>query len=165
MKHNIVQLLPITGHVVFVSESFLEFERPSEAMHHHVRMDVGTGNTFERKSGQILFSYTMCWNEEFPFAPDLTTYLHQFITAPWSAGRFCAYEEGQLTNLTLDERRVVEVCQALLDANAEVDEQTGDGDMLMAMMHAIGSERLSVEQDREVHWKDSSVKSSKFLST
>lgn len=41
----------------------------------------------EHRTGQILWVHASCWTNPFPFSPDITTFLYQHNTPPWSAGR------------------------------------------------------------------------------
>lgn len=39
-----------------------------------------------RVPGQVLFVHTSSWVEPFPYAPDVTTHLHQLVTNPYTGG-------------------------------------------------------------------------------
>ncbi|MFX0070729.1 MAG: tetratricopeptide repeat protein [Candidatus Hermodarchaeota archaeon] len=40
----------------------------------------------DHRSGQILWAHASCWTYPFPYAPDITTYLHQSNNSPWGGG-------------------------------------------------------------------------------
>jgi hypothetical protein len=48
--------------------------------------DAMMASLAERRPGQLLWVHATCWVDPPPFAPDVTTFLHQFCQDPWSGG-------------------------------------------------------------------------------
>lgn len=71
----------------------------------------------QHTSDQLLFAHASSWVNPFPFAPDVTTFLYQHVTHPWTGGALCVDPETQqAVRAEPDLRSEEALAQEILDA-------------------------------------------------
>ncbi len=69
------------------------------------------------RADQVLFAHASSWVQPFPYAPDVTTYLHQVVTHPFTGGALVADPDGGgVTESPADLRSDEELARVVLDA-------------------------------------------------
>jgi len=80
---------------------------------------------------QRLFVHASCWTEPFTYAPDLTTFLHQAVTNPYTGGAMRVDANGDgVTRAEPDPRDDETLAREILSATAEDDSVTAAAQVL-----------------------------------
>jgi len=86
--------------------------------------------------GQIVWAHASCWTDPFPFSPDLTTFLYQTNTAPWSEGRLKVDPETKKVERSpADDAPVEELAKRIVEAQSPAD-SLADTDALEKLAQA-----------------------------
>jgi hypothetical protein len=115
----------------------------------------------ERRPGQILFAHASPWTEDGPLAADVTTLLHQSLTAPWAERLVIDPGDHSTGRAAADDRdpeligAEIAAAEPLTADEIEVD----DGPGLDALVRAVGAPALG---RRERLWAGSPVQSNRF---
>lgn len=132
-----------------------------------VLYDLGTvdGRDLERlvqrRPGQILYAHASPWTEDGPVAPDVTTLLHQSLTAPWGERLVVDAEQGTTGRAAADERPAEEVGAEIAASDGlGADEIAVDAEETLAAL----AERVGPPPQgrRERLWAGSPVQSNRF---
>lgn len=86
--------------------------------------------------GQVLFVHASSWVEPFPYAPDVTTFLHQVVTNPYTGGAMRVVE-GRATRAEPDERPIDALVDEIVNAKPEEGSASRIGQVL-AVASAVG---------------------------
>ena len=115
---------------------------------------------------QILVEHATCWTDPPPIAADVSTLLHQVITAPWDAHRRPAPGGGGWVQEPADPRPEAELAAAV--TSAAVDYPDGDGqtpadhDGALSEFVVTVARRWAGGQPRDRVWSPGPVGSSRF---
>ena len=96
----------------------------------------------DHRPGQVLFVHASSWVDPFPYAPDVTTYLHQFVTNPYTGGALRVVE-GETVRAEPDPRGD--------DALADEIAASGDGDGSRSTIEHVLAVARAISGVEEVH--------------
>ncbi|MEJ2578609.1 MAG: hypothetical protein P8Z68_05860 [Kineosporiaceae bacterium] len=115
---------------------------------------------------QVLVEHATCWTEPPPLAADITTLLHQVVTAPWEAHRRPLPGGGGWSDEPADDRPEAEIAQALIRAVAEAPEGDGqtpaDHEGALSDFVTLVAPRWGTGTARDRVWSPGPVPSSRF---
>jgi hypothetical protein len=86
---------------------------------------------------QVLFVHTSSWVDPFPYAPDVTTLLHQHATHPYTGGALRVVD-GQVVPAEPDGRSVEELAQEILSAEGGEDSMSSIEHVLAVARAVLG---------------------------
>lgn len=127
--------------------------------------------------GQLLVEHATCWTDPPPVVPDVTTLLHQVVSAPWEARRRPLPGGGGWEDLPADDRPEAELAAAVLAADpadwtaaaqgaggaASSDPGTDDSDGVLADFVArVAGRWVPDKGPRDRVWSPGPVHSSRF---
>lgn len=115
---------------------------------------------------QVLFEHATCWTDSPPLAADVTTVLHQVITAPWDAHRRPAPEGGGWLAEPADPRSEADIAAAVVGAPAELPDGDGqtpaDHEGGLSEFVSTVARRWATGTPRDRVWSPGPVPSSRF---
>ncbi len=118
-----------------------------------------------RHPGQVLWCHACTWTQNFPLAPDIITYFHQYTTPPWRERLKVDVDTKQLTK----EPALSGTCEEVATRVCGMLPATSDMSDLETLLDFAGRTGLSAEwlngsgqQKRSIFRMDSPVKSSRF---
>lgn len=114
-----------------------------------------------RRPGQIVYAHASPWTEDGPVAPDVTTLLHQSLTAPWGERLVVDADLGTTGRAAADERDAEIIGAEVAAAEGlGADEITADAvDALATLAERVGP---PPQGRRERLWAGSPVQSNRF---
>ncbi len=116
------------------------------------------------KPGQLFWTHASCWTQDQPYAADLTTFLYQVNTPPWSGEGLRMSDAGEPVKQAVDERDPSAIAADILNAPVDAD-ALGDRSELEALASAIWPRLQQMQQDKRQRcrqWDGSPVPSSRF---
>ena len=76
-----------------------------------------------QRPGQLLWAHASCWTNPFPYSPDITTFLYQSNTAPWTGGGMIYNTKTQeMSESEADESPAEELAEKILAGEFETPE-------------------------------------------
>lgn len=94
---------------------------------------------FEHAPGQILFVHASSWVEPFPYAPDVTTLLHQVVRHPYTGGAPRLDPETRQVAPAPPDPRSDEACADEILRAEPSDPSVSDLALVRAVAHALGA--------------------------
>ncbi len=89
------------------------------------------------RSGQYLWVHASCWTDPYWYAPDITTFLYQYLVSPWGKGRiFYDENDKKAVQLDADESSEEELATKIFEAE-EYDEYIKDEEDLKKFVLTI----------------------------
>ena len=121
-------------------------------------------NLSSLKPKQLFWTHASCWTQDQPYAADLTTFLYQVNTPPWSGEGLLMSESGEPTKQKVDNREPSALATDILNATIEADALT-DRPELEALAAALWPRLQQMQQEKRQRcrqWDGSPVPSSRF---
>lgn len=129
-------------------------------------LDPETLSGLRTATDQVLVEHATCWTEPPPVAADISTFLHQVVTAPWDAHRRPLPEGGGWSVESADDRPEAEIAAAVVGAVAEVPEGDGqtpaDHEGALSEFVTQVARRWATGVPRDRTWSPGPVPSSRF---
>ena len=119
----------------------------------------------EKRPGQVLWQHAVCWTARQPIAPDLCTFVYQFVQDPWAA--YVRPGADGPVEVAADPRGVEERARSILGADLPEDAGRGKAELLaLAMLDSAPEAGPVARRDdgwRIRFWGTSPVRSSRFV--
>jgi hypothetical protein len=119
----------------------------------------------EKRPGQVLWQHAARWTSRQPIAPDLCTFVYQFLRDPWAAHEGLS-EAGVQVRVVADDASPEERARTILACDLPEDAARGKASLLdLAMLPAGSSGAAGRRPDgwRVRFWGTSPVRSSRFV--
>lgn len=119
--------------------------------------------------GQRLFVHASGWVEPFPYAPDVTTILHQHVTSPWTGGALTVDPETRATSRAAPDARDDARIGEEIAADTSPHESVTTEDHVVAVARALagmdeGAPGFARAQGKRLHQRAGGpVRSNRFV--
>ncbi|HTJ43093.1 MAG TPA: hypothetical protein VL463_13405 [Kofleriaceae bacterium] len=115
----------------------------------------------DRRPGQIVYTHACPWTQDSAIAPEITTLLHQSLTAPWGSRLIVDRASGAARPSPEDDRDPGAIADEIA-ASAGLDAEEAGKDDLAGWEQLLRAAGPPVAGRRERLWAGSPVASSKF---
>ncbi|MEO1591389.1 MAG: hypothetical protein AAFU71_08875 [Cyanobacteria bacterium J06632_22] len=116
------------------------------------------------RPNQLFWTHASCWTQDQPYAADLTTFLYQFNTNPWSGQGMRRSDSGEPVKQAVDERAAPAIAADILNAPLRTDALCDRTD-LETLASALWPRLQQMQQTQSLRcrqWNGSPVRSSQF---
>lgn len=100
-----------------------------------------------RRKGQLIWSQTLSWANDFPVTPDIITFYHKENLSPWASGRYTVSDTGLIEKMPAVKGNPISICRQFKTRVSQFDFK-GLDEELSSMIDLLGPFRELEEREK-----------------